>query len=1152
MKSNLRMVEEPQNGETIFKKNFLNMKLIVFLLGFLFVQFNITATAQVSLKGRDIPIEQVFESIHKQTGYQFVYNHSVLKDARRVSVEFSNAPLNTVLNRSFENQPFTYSIVDNAIIVRKKLNPMAVSTQQVRTAVNRRITGTITDGVSGKAIPGVSVVVKGTGNGTMTDERGNFSLTLPDANKSVVLVVSSVGYERTEVTVAANQTTVNVKLKLRDTDLDEIVVTGYTTQTKRTITGAMSSIKGEDIENMAIQSFDQAMQGRMAGVLIQGGAGVPGGPTNVVIRGQGSISAGTEPLYIVDGVEVNTSDSPDDVVASNPLAYLDPNEIESIEVLKDAAAASIYGAQAGNGVVLITTKQGKAGKTRFNLGYYHGITAPMASIPVLNTQQYLSARMEAFRNANPEMSDAAIRSEVLKQSQLPINLTDAEIAKLPSFDWQNEAFVTGNTDNVSLAISGGTGKTTFRLSSSLNKTEGTVIGNDFLRASSYLRVDHDISPKLNIWSSVNLSWIRRNGSYTSYRSGAYFPAPQYAAPYMLPFLPIYNDDGTFNVPPNGEQFPGNLPYNPIQITDMNTILADTRNMSGSLRFTYKVAKGLKWVSNFNVFFKNYDTRRYDDPRTQIGFARKGYLAISTQGATTFTTSHTLNYTKKISGGHNLNSLLGVEYYQYNRTRNNASAEGFPSHDFRTLATAATILNANETSLEHKRAGIFGQVSYDYMNRYMLSGVLRYDGSSRFGADNLYGWFPAVSVGWDMARENFLRFSGLVNQMKLRASFGATGNSSIPAHAAKSLYRGTGSYGNKPGLTLYQLGNPDLRWEKNVEGNIGLDYSILAGRIHGSFDVFHRRSADLLLRRPLPWTSGYASVWQNVGEVVNKGLEIQVSTVNVKTRDFKWETDFNITFQKNVVTKLYVEVSTDDEEELADEVASLPGLSSVRRGFALQTNFRSQYAGVNPATGRPMWWYGEEKVTYDPGGQGSTSYTPYGRGNRLSDYYGGLNNIFTYKKFELGVFFQYDMGRELYNSTNTRWYEAGSIQQNSTFRAYDLRWTQPGQMTAFPRPIDGSAEILAKKANISSSRYLEDASYIRLKRVSFNYILPRTFLKKLSLTSGKVYFEALNMFTITKWTGYDPEFYIQDDSNFESNLGQIPQSRAYTIGFSLNF
>lgn len=1110
-------------------------------------------SAQVSVEGTNLPIERVFESIHKQTGYQFVYNHRILKDAKRVNLHFRDAPVNAVLNQSFEGQPFTYSIVDNAIIVRKKLNEIAVAMQPVAIAADRRIRGTITDGVSGRPIAGASVVVKETGRGTTTDEQGNFAMNVPEGNKPVVLVVSSVGYERREITVAANQSSVNVKMKSIDTGLDEVVVTGYTTQTKRTITGAMSSIKGEDIENMAVQSFDQAMQGRMAGVLIQGGSGVPGGPTNVVIRGHGSISAGTEPLYIVDGVEVNTSDSPSDVVASNPLAYLDPNEIESIEVLKDAAAASIYGAQAGNGVVLITTKKGQAGKTRFSLGYYHGITAPMASIDVLNTQEYLSSRMEALANANPELSPAAIRTEVLMQSQLPVNLTDAQIAKLPSYDWQNEAFVTGTTDNASLAVSGGTGKTTFRLSTSLNNTEGTVIGNDFLRASSYLRVGHDISKKVSIWSSINLSWLKRNGSYTSYRSGAYFPAPQYSAPYMLPFLPIYDDEGNFNVPPKGEQFPGNLPYNAIQITNMNTQRADTRNLSGNFRLTYKVMPGLDFVSNYSVYFRNYDTRVYVDPRTQPGYARRGQLSISNQGASTFSTTQTLTYNKRLMGGHRINTLMGVEYYGYNRQRSNSSGEGFPSHEFRTLASAATILNASETHLEYKRAGIFGQLSYDYMSRYMLSGVLRYDGSSRFGADNLFGWFPAISAGWDIASENFLRRSSWIHQLKLRASYGATGNSSITAHAAKALYRGTGSYGNKPGIQLYQLGNPDLRWEKNVEGNIGVDYSFFNRRLSGAIDVFHRRSADLLLRRPLPWSSGYSSVFQNVGEVVNKGLEIQVSTVNIKTRDFEWSSDFNITFQKNKVTKLYVEVSTDDEEEESmDDVLALPGLSSVRLGYPLQTNFRSQYAGVNPATGRPMWWYGEEKISYDPGGQGSTSYTPYGRGNRLSDYYGGFANTIRYKRVELGVFFQYDMGRELYNSTNTRWYEAGSLQQNSTQRAYDLRWTHPGQMTAFPRPIDGSAELLAKKANISSSRYLEDASYIRLKRMSLNYNLPKQFLQKFSLSSAKVYAEAVNLATFTKWTGYDPEFYIMDDSNFESNLGQIPQARAYTIGVSLNF
>ena len=1006
--------------------------------------------------------------------------------------------------------------------------------------------GRVADAATGDPLPGASVVMKTTGRGVVTDNNGLFVVSIPDDKPSVTLVVSFLGYEKKEVTVTRNKSFVDIRLSSSKTGLDEVVVTGYMQQKKRTVTGAMSSLKGKVIENMPVQSFDKAMQGRMAGVLVQGGSGVPGGPEKVVIRGQGSITAGTQPLYIVDGVEINASDGPSNLMASNPLSYLNPSDIESIEVLKDAAAASIYGAQAGNGVVLITTKGGKAGKTAFSVNYYHGITAPMPSIEVLSTQEYLQARMEALRHADPDRSGVDIRTAVLRQSQLPVDLTDAQIAALPSYNWQNEAFVTGNTDNASLAVSGGAGKTTFRLSSSLNKTDGNVIGNDFTRATAYLRLSHDVNKKLNIWGSVNLSMIKRHGSYRSWGSYAYFSSPQYTAPFMLPFIPIYLPDGSFNAPV-GERFPGNYPYNAIQVTAVNTQKSVTRNLSAHLRLSYKILPGLEWQSRFQMYYRFYDTRWYIDPRTQEAFARKGYRSAVDQGSATFTTSHTLTYTKKFRGGHNFKGLLGVEYRNYHRERLQATGEGFPTYQFRTLQTASNILDATEDITGNKRAGAFTQLNYNYMSRYMLSAVLRYDGSSSFGSENRYGWFPAISVGWDAARENFFRSAHWIQQLKLRASYGATGNSSISYFAARSLYNAsTGSYGGQPGLNMYQLGNPDLRWEKNVEANIGLDYSLFKRRVHGSFDVYHRRSADLLLSTPLPWTSGFENIYRNVGEVVNKGLEIQITTENIKSSEFNWTTGFNISFQHNEVTKLYNGVLED-----GSTVKSLPGEPGIRIGYPLQTNFRNQYAGVNPATGRPMWWYGKDQISYNPGAQGGGSYTPYGRGSRLSKYYGGLTNTFTYNGIELGIFFQYDMGRELYNKSNEVWYETGASQRNTIQRAYDLRWTTPGQITAFPRPIDGGTEVLAAASNLASSRFLEDASYIRLKQLSLSYILPSQWLHKIKVSNAKIYLEAVNVYTWTKWTGYDPEFYI-DDSNFTSNSGQIPQTSAYTIGIQLNF
>ncbi|HLR00751.1 MAG TPA: TonB-dependent receptor [Sphingobacterium sp.] len=1116
--------------------------------------FSVTADTlaqNVSLVGEKITLKQFIKEISSKTDYRFIYTDDHLKASRPIDLHLAKVPLKEALSTYFKDQHISYSIKDHSIILRvdnTKNDTDKVPVQQQQD----RVKGVVSLETAGKleSASGVSIRIKGTQRMTLTSANGEFSIR---ASKGDVIVFSMLGFGSEEVLVDSEDD-IKVVLKESTQDLDDVVVTGYQTQERRTLTGSMGQLKAAEFEHMPIQSFDQAMQGRMSGVLVQGGSGVPGGPMKVEIRGQGSISAGTQPLYIVDGAEINSEDAASNVTASNPLSFLNPDDIESIEVLKDAAAASIYGAQAANGVVLITTKSGKAGKTTFSANYYKGITEPMPLIDMMNSQQYLDVRMEAVGNLNPTWTSEQIRTAVLKEAQLPITMTDSEIASLPTYDWQSEAFQTGFTDNVQLVASGGSETTTFRLSASYNKTDGNVIGNQFTRGTAYLRLNHDVSNKLKLWFSANLSSVKQDGSYRSWGSYSYLSSPQYAAPLILPFVPIYLEDGSFNNP--YDRFPGNLPYNVAQVADVNTQQARTNNMLGNFRLTYNILPNLTFQSRFGLNYRVYRTEFYIDPRTQEAYAREGYKSFRMQPSTTFTTSHTLVYDKSLRGGHNLNALLGLEFRAYDRYRVGATSEGYPSHQFRYVGSAANILSAYENTTANKRLGFFTQIDYNYLKKYMLSGVLRYDGSSRFGENNRFGLFPSISGAWDASQEYFLRDEDWVQQLKLRIGYGETGNSAIGNFASRALWDGSGSHGGAPGVVMSQMGNDELRWERNVSTNLGLDFSFFKRKLYGSVDIFRRKSADLIIRTPLPWTSGFANVYRNVGEVVNKGLEIELNSDIIRTDNFKWTSGFNITFLRNKVTKLYKGIVEDGDDEdldapVSDDVTALPGSPGIRLGYPLHTNFRSQYAGVNAATGKPMWWYGEDRLTYSPGSQGSGSYTPHGRGNRLSDYFGGFVNTFNYKGVELGVFFQYDMGRELYNNSNTRFYRNGMTQSNSSQRAYEERWLNPGQITVFPRPIDGGTEELAASMDLSSTRFLEDASYIRLKELSLGYKVPKNFLERYRVNSLEIYARATNVLTFTKWTGYDPEFYI-DDSNFTSNTGQIPQTRYYTMGIKVGF
>ncbi len=1130
-----------------------------FIILFVFVHMAMTSSipAQIiTIKQKQVTLKTFMDLVTQKSMYRFIYTNEDLRAARKKDLSLDKVELNTALGVYFKDQPLDYKIVDHNIVISpraekaKPANPKAVT--PLRT-VQEAVEGNVLLQLGGKTIPGegVTVTVKGTNRRVFTKNDGTFSA---QAKAGDVLVFSSVGYKPHEVMIVSMTAVLNVTLQEDIVGLDDVVVTGYQEQEKRTITGSMSSLKAEDFENMPIQSFDQAMQGRMAGVLVQGVSGVPGGPVHIEIRGQGSISAGTQPLYIVDGVEINAEDAASNITASNPLAFLNPEDIKSIEVLKDAAAASIYGAQAANGVVLITTKSGEAGSTKFTVKASSGMVTPIQLLEVMNTQQYMRVRTEALANLNPTWSPEKVRTELLKESHLPITMTDAEIAALPSYDWQSGAFQTGKTHIAQAAMSGGTNKTTFRISGSYNKTEGNVVGNDFDRGSLYMRINHGIRDKVRIMGSVNLSNIIQNGSYRSWGSYSYFSSPQYTSPFMLPFLPIYSEDGSFNAPL--DRFPGAFPYNALQVTDVNKQQARTANMLGNMQVSWDISKAFKFESRFGLNYRIYRTEFYIDPRTQEANARQGYKSARVQPSTTFTTSQTLVYNKSLQSKHNINALLGAEYRDYNQYRLAGVAEGFPSYQFRMISAGSTVLDATELSTGDRRIGFFSQANYNFKKRYMFGAVLRYDGSSKFGADNLFGLFPAFSAGWDIARESFIRRAIWLQQLKLRASYGETGNSQILNFSSLALWDGTGSYAGRPGTKTKQVGNADLRWERNITSNVGLDFSMFRRRLYGTVEVFHRRSADLLLNTPLPYTTGFASVYRNTGEVINKGLEIELNSDIIKNKDFKWTSSFNITFIKNKVTKLYRGITEDGSDEDNVEVEEtdidiLPGNTGIRVGYPMYTHWTNQYAGVNAATGRPMWWYGEDRISYAPGAQTPTSYAPYGRGNRLSDYYGGFSNKFTYKNFVLDIFFQYDMGRVLYNSTNPAMYRNAGIIANSSLRAYDLRWEEPGQITAFPRAISGNTEELSGSGLLASSRFLEDASYIRLKQIALNYKVPAKTLGKSKLRSLEVYVHALNLLTWTKWTGYDPEFYI-DESNFTSNIGQIPQSKTFTVGITAGF
>ncbi|WP_439881261.1 SusC/RagA family TonB-linked outer membrane protein [Pontibacter sp. MBLB2868] len=996
----------------------------------------------------------------------------------------------------------------------------------VALAQSRAISGKVLAAENGQPLPGVNIVVKGTTTGTFTAGDGSYTVNVPSEN--AVILYSFLGYISQEISTAG-KSTINVTLKEDSKTLSEVVITGYgTVVNKRDAVGAISQVAAKNIENKPMPSLDKALQGQAAGVLVQANNGIPGGAINVRIRGVGSIQAGTQPLYVVDGVQLNVR-SDASFTQSNPLAFLNPNDIASIEVLKDAATAAIYGAQAANGVVLITTKKGTAGKTKFNASVYGGASSPLKKLDVLNTQEYLELRTEAYNNRYLDGLDANRQYTLANEMRIPngATLTPEEIAALPTYDWQDAVMQTGKIQNYELSASGGNDKTTFYLAGSYNVNEAMFKKVDFKRGTAKMDLSHKATDKLSFTTSLNLSSFSQQAPFST--DGSFLGNPAFSASLMMPSNKIYNEDGSyFGLPGSGQIFPSILNQNIVAVNDFNEANQTNNFVVGNISATYELVPGLSFKTFYGLDYRIVQGKSYRDPRTNDAYARKGLGQVESTWNTNFITTQTLNYNKKINQ-HTINALAGFEYKSEEQQGIFTSADGFPSPEFRFLNSAANPLSASEFVTEFKRISGFGRVNYSFGSRYLLALTARYDGSSRFGASNQFGLFPSVQVGWNIKEEEFMKSVDFLSFLKLRGSFGTTGNDQISNFASRGLYGSGALYNGSAGINPTQLPNPDLKWERNQTINVGLDFGFFNDRIAGTVEAYNRLSKDLLLDQPVSWTAGYGSFTSNVGELRNRGIEVELRTANIQTASgFKWNTNFNIARNQNEVLKLYGGLDV------------LPSDNSIRVGYPVGAIFTQKYAGVNPATGRPMFYDINDNIVYTPLNADRRVI-----GDTQPDWYGGLTNNFQYKGFELDFMFQYEYGRMQSDGQLNFLMENGNRSFNTLQYYFDNRWTSPGQITSVPRPFDAGVEPGGVNHVTGSSRTFNKVDYIRLKSITFSYNVPATFLSFARLSNAKIYAQGTNLFTYDDYKGYDPEF-------FGTATGIIPQSKNYTVGLQLGF
>jgi TonB-dependent starch-binding outer membrane protein SusC len=982
----------------------------------------------------------------------------------------------------------------------------------------QQVTGRVTSLSEPDGLPGVSVVVKGTTSGAITDLNGTFVL---NAEPDAVLVFSFVGYKTKEVTITENGP-MDVILEEESKVLNEVVVVGYSTVERKDITGSIASVAVDNFKKLSINGIDQGLQGAAPGVQVTQSSGTPGGGVKVHIRGPSSISASNDPLFIIDGIPVATGELSGRSFGGqedNAMALINPQDYESVTILKDASAVALYGSRGSNGVVIITTKRGKQGKPKISFDVQRGIINPVHKLDLLNAEQLLSLQREAVTNGgqNPDAFG------------LIPGVTDAV-----NTDWQDAVLRTGIMQQYQLSVGGGTDVTHYYLSTGYRKEEGVQLNNEFERLNMALNLDQRLSEKLLIGTNITLSrGFNKRVKGDNFLDGVYSGAIK-SLPYNVPY-----DESGYLIGPNHPLYAGFPNFNPVAqalIPRFNTLSV---KILGNLNATYEITKDLKLYSKVAVDYNNVTEDQYENSQTAIGgflpsVGGQGYGIFNASAGTAFITYTTLSYNRQLSQKQKISAIVGTEFLQEAGISGSVQGRLFPSDDFSYIASAGVVdAGSSFKGAPHSVLSYFGEARYDFDDRVLVTASMRADASSNFGPNNKWGYFPAMSVAWRISREEFFK-SNLINELKLRGSFGFTGNERIGGFQYLARW-GSTTYNGSSGVAPSGTDNPDIKWESKREINAGIDFEILAGRIQGSFDAYYNKSFDLLLFRPYPYTTGFAGITANVGDMENKGLEFTATSYNLDGGELSWNTTLNLSTNLNKVTfmadsiPLYAGYSGE----------SVDGTNIVKVGEPLGSFWGLNFLGVDPATGDAIYEDRNEDGTI-------TNDDAMVIGNSQPKLYGGVTNTFAYKGFDLSLFFQFSYGNKVLNFTKASLVNmGGDLQSNQSVEAL-RRWQKPGDITDVPRYEFGST-----LNNLHSNRLLEDGSYLRLKNLNIGYTLPTRLTNKFFLEQLRVFVSATNLWTLTSYTGSDPEVSTLDGSTAAKGIDffTLPQVRTISIGLN---
>lgn len=1055
--------------------------------------------AQVTLNATGKTIKQVIEMLEEQQDYSFFYSDKLADLEKTVNISANNENIASVLGKLFQGTNIAFKVEpDNQIVLSLKgqrPNP------DQRT---RKISGTVTDG-QGEALVGVSIKVEDSTTGTITDLNGAWTLNVPADSR---LTFTYIGYFPQTIRVSADRSVYNITMTEDNQLLEEVVVIGYGSMKRKDITTSVSVVSTSDIDERPLIDAAQALQGKAAGVQVVQPSGAPGTGMSIRVRGATSVQASNEPLYVVDGIP------------SDNISGLSPNDIETIQVLKDASSAAIYGARAANGVVLITTKRGQAGTPQVKLSAYAGISMLGKKIDALNTEQYkeLMKELRAVSSVAPDIPESEHRYT----------------------DWTDLFFKTGITQNYQLSLSNGTDKLQYFVSGGFSNEQGIVDKAKFQRYNFRTNIDSQQTKWLKLalnfsYSHTLGSWVNENSS--SMRSGSILSVIN-TPPFMQKWDP--ENPGQYD-----ESAYGSRILNPLAANDPdNTTTTDY--LKGSLGLVFDLAKGLQFKSTFGINLSNEHWDYFLDPNTTSdGRASKGRVEESYSRNLEWLWENILTYDRSFNK-HNLSLMGGAT--QQRAIANGASLAGFDLSasypDLHSIAAANQIDKDACTSYASawSLASFLGRVAYNYDSKYLMTVNFRADGSSRFAPGHRWGYFPSVSAGWRISSEKFMEpLQEVVNDMKIRVGWGMNGNQSGIGNydylAIMSASRVEPTTDNLyPGMAIapYSAANTELTWEKTTQWNAGIDVSMFNSRLTFSLDAYYKKTTDLLLTVSLPDNVNLpGGITRNDGEMINKGMELALSSQNF-TGAFKWSTDFNISFNRNKLTKL----GLNKVYYYAEMYETRENAIILKEGLPLGTFFGYISEGVDPETGDIVYRDLNDNGVIDPGDRTTI-------GCAQPDFIYGMTNTFSYKGFSLSVFLQGSQGNDIFNASRIDM--EGMIDFRNQSTAVLDRWKRPGMITDIPRV--GNVENIH-----NSTRFVEDGSYLRLKTITLSYDFQPKWLKKISLSKLQAYVTGQNLLTFTNYKGYDPEVnaYGSDAVAQGVDYGTYPQSKAVIFGLNVEF